>query len=53
MKKRIVFVAEGSLMRYGKKSQLRTFDCDCGQSLALETSLTIWVSCSTCKKTNN
>lgn len=51
--KRILFVATANLLKYGKKNQLRAFDCDCGQSSALETKNTIWVSCATCKKQYN
>lgn len=54
IKKRIVFVdMEISLLRYGRRSQLRSFDCDCGESKALETRSTIWVQCSACKKQYN
>jgi hypothetical protein len=47
--KRIVYVSE-NLIKYGKKEQLRSFTCDCGESKALETKRTVWVQCATCKK---
>ena len=53
--KRIVFVntTKQALTKATTQSQHRSFDCDCGQSFAVETKSTIWVACQACKKSNN
>lgn len=50
--KRIIFISGEvkNLLRYGKKEQLRSFKCNCGESAALETRSTIWVLCEKCKR---
>lgn len=49
--KRVIFISN-DLLKYGKKEQLlrNGFQCDCGESQALETKFTIWVKCEHCKK---
>jgi hypothetical protein len=52
--KRIVFVSTiaQAQSKASSKLQHREFDCECGQSFAVETKHTIWVSCQACKVNN-
>jgi SOS response regulatory protein OraA/RecX len=52
--KRVVFVntENQAKNKASSKLQYRAFDCDCGQSFAVETKSTIWVACQACKRNN-
>lgn len=52
--KRVVFVntTAQAKNKATSQNQHRAFDCDCGQSFAVETKSTVWVACQACKRNN-